>query len=177
MFDLLKLTRNMMAATVLTLAFAASPAAAQQTPPLTVTDKSPAGELTFWNGIKDSTDVLSFKAYLENFPNGMFYDLALAKYNSLGGSVTDLKPVAKENVTPENSGNAKPKMIMAKKKPTLVKKNTIVAHKKKKKPRVHVVRKTAYQNTVIHPKPKKRRKPVVVPIGGGGGGGGGGWSG
>ncbi len=175
MFDLLKLTRNVMAATVLALAFAASPATAQQSPALTVTDKSPAGELTLWNGIKDSTDVSSFKTYLENFPNGMFYDLALAKYNSLGGSVADLKPVTKENVTPDNSGNAKPKLILSKKKPPLVKKNKTITHKKKKKPRVHVVKKTAYQNTVTHPKLKKRRKPIVAPNGGGGGGGG--WSG
>jgi hypothetical protein len=175
-FDFLKLARNMMAATVLAVAFAATPAAAQQSPALTVTDKSPTGELTFWNGIKDSTDVLSFKTYLENFPNGMFYDLALAKFNSLGGSVTDLKPVTKERVTPENSGNAKPKLVVAKKKSSLITRKKAVSHKTKKKPLLHVVKKVANKNTVTHPKLIKRRKRVVDP-GGGGGGGGGGWNG
>ena len=166
-----------MAATVLAVAFAATPAAAQQSPSVAITDKSPAGELSYWNGIKDTTDVLNFKAYLENFPNGMFYDLALTKYNSLGGSVTDLKPVAKEVMTPENSGNTKPKLVVAKKKPSSITRKKTVTHKKKKKPRIYFAKKTVYKNTVIHPKVVKRRKPVVDPSGGGGGGGGGGWNG
>ena len=165
-----------MTATVLAVAFAATPAAAQQSPSIAVTDKSPAGELSYWNGIKDTTDVLNFKAYLENFPNGMFYDLALAKYNSLGGSVTDLKPVSNDSLTPANSGNAKPNLVVAKKKHYSITRKKVVSHKKKKKPRTHVAKKTVYKNTVDHPKVVKRRKPVVDPSGGGGGGGGG-WNG
>jgi hypothetical protein len=166
-----------MAATVLAVAFAATPAAAQQSPGIAVTDKSPAGELTYWNGIKDTSDVLNFKAYLENFPNGMFYDLALAKYNSLGGSVADLKPIAKDSVTPENSGNPKQKLVVAKKKPTIVARKKVVSHnKKKKKPRVHVVKKVSTKYTVVHTKPIKRRKARPDDAHGGGGGGGG-WGG
>ena len=165
-----------MAATVLALAFAATPAAAQQSPSIAVTDTSPAGELTYWNGIKDTSDVLNFKAYLENFPNGMFYDLALAKYNSLGGSVTDLKPIAKDGVAPANSGNPKPKLVLTKKKPSLVARKKVVSHKIKKKTRAHVVKKVASKYTVAHPKPIKRRKRLLNrPEDAGGGGGG--WGG
>ena len=177
MSNFLKIARTLVAATALAAAFAASPATAQQSPALTVTDKSPTGELTFWNGIKDGTDVLSFKAYLENFPNGMFYDLAIAKFTSLGGSVADLKPVAKDSLTPANSGNAKPKLVLTKKKSSSITRKKAVSHKTKKKRRVHVVKKAAYKNTVTRPKLIKRRKRVVDPSGGGGGGGGGGWSG
>ena len=191
MFEFLKLARVMMAATVVAAAFAATPAAAQQSPATAVTDKSPTGELSYWNGIKDTSDVLNFKSYLENFPNGMFYDLALAKYTSLGGSVIDLKPIAKDSVTPDNSGKAKSKLVLTKKKPSPTVRKKVVTHKIKKKPPVHVVKKTDYKKTVARTKVIKPRKPVFIPPegaggggggrgggrGGGGGGGGGGWSG
>jgi hypothetical protein len=171
--EFLKLTRITMAAAVLAVAFSATPAAAQQSPGIAVTDTSPAGELTYWNGIKDTSDVLNFKAYLENFPNGMFYDLALAKYNSLGGSVTDLKPIAKDSVTPANSGNAKPKLVLTKKKPSVVARKKVASNKIKKKPRKHVVKKVASKYTVAHPKVIKKRKKILNrPDGSGGGGGG-----
>ena len=184
MFNLLKLTRIAMAATFLAVAFAPSPAGAQQATGPTVTDKSPTGELAYWNSIKDSTDASNFKAYLENFPNGMFYDLALAKFTSLGGNATDLKPVAKGSSSA--SGNSsKPKAVMAKQKTVIVQKK-VVLPKVWKKPRMHVAKRLVHKHVIHH----KRLKPRKVDAsssdqfgsgrgggsgGGGGGGGGGGW--
>jgi hypothetical protein len=188
-FDFLKLARIVMAATFLAVAFASSPAGAQQSQGTTITDKSPTGELTFWNSVKDSPDVLGFKTYLENFPNGMFYDLALAKYKALGGNIADLKPIAKGNLAPANSGQAsssgtgnppKPKMLIAKEKTSILHKR-VVFSKIWKGPRVHFAKKLTHKHIVTHHKRKKRRKvstPSNDPFGrggGGGGGGGGGW--
>ena len=55
-----------------------------------LTDKSVTGELAFWNSIKDSKNAMDFKTYLENFPNGMFYDPAMQKFLQTGGNKSDL---------------------------------------------------------------------------------------
>ena len=178
MFDLLKLTRIAMAATFLAVTVAPSPAGAQQATGPTITDKSPTGELTYWNSVKDTTDASNFKAYLENFPNGMFYDLALTKFTSLGGNAADLKPVASGN-------SSKPKAVMAKQKTVILHKSVVVS-KVWKKPRIHVVKRLVHKHIVHHKRLKLRK--VTAPSGdqfgsgrgggggsGGGGGGGGGW--
>jgi len=179
-FDLLKLTRLAMAATFLAVAIAPSPAGAQQAAAPTITDKSPTGELTYWNSVKDTTDVSNFKAYLENFPNGMFYDLALAKFTSLGGNAADLKPVAKGSFSA--SGNStKSKAVVPQK--------SVILTKARKKPRTHVAKKVDHKHIVHHKRLKLRK--VTTPSndqfgsgrgsgggkvsGGGGGGSGGGW--
>jgi hypothetical protein len=175
--DLLKMTRLAMAATFLAVAIAPSPAGAQQAAGPTITDKSPTGELTYWNSVKDSTDASNFKAYLENFPNGMFYDVALAKFTSLGGNAADLKPVAKDNSSKANAAMVKQKAVVLQKK--------VVLSKVWKKPRIHVAKRPVHKH-VIHRKRLKLRK-VAAPSSdqfgsgrgggssGGGGGGGGGW--
>ena len=171
MIDLLKLTRLAMAATFLAVAVAPSPAGAQQAAAPTITDKSPTGELAYWNSVKDTTDASNFKAYLENFPNGMFYDVALAKFTSLGGNAADLKPVAKGNSSKANAA--------------MVKQKTVVLPKVLKKPRIHVAKRRVHKH-VIHHKRLKLRKFAAPSSdqfgsgrsggsGGGGGGGGGGW--
>ena len=51
---------------------------------------SATAELALWNQIKDSADVSQIKTYLNKFPNGMFYDVAIAKYKNLGGNPAEL---------------------------------------------------------------------------------------
>lgn len=67
---------------------------AAETPVLA--DKSVAAELAFWNSIKDSNNASDFKTYLENFPNGMFFDPAMQKFEQAGGNKSELiAPTAK----------------------------------------------------------------------------------
>ena len=42
-----------------------------------------AAEMVFWNSIKDSTNPEDFKAYLKNYPNGQFADLARNRITAL----------------------------------------------------------------------------------------------
>ena len=53
-------------------------------------DKSPAAELAYWNTIKNSDRPEDYKSYLENFPDGMFYDNALAQFEKSGGNKSEL---------------------------------------------------------------------------------------
>ena len=59
-----------------------------------ISDKSVTGELAFWNLIKDSKNSGDFKSYLENFPNGMFFDPAMQKFLQTGGNKADLTATA-----------------------------------------------------------------------------------
>src|SRR4051794_2745154 len=93
------MTRNALATLGLGLLFLGwaavgplSPAMAEDTSPTAagdnatmVVDKSPAGELTLWNSIKDSQNADDFQTYLDNFPDGMFVDPAKDRYQALSG--------------------------------------------------------------------------------------------
>lgn len=48
-------------------------------------------ELTFWQSIKDSSDPLMFEAYLRNYPNGTFADIARLKSDALATPKTETK--------------------------------------------------------------------------------------
>jgi hypothetical protein len=52
---------------------------------VTVTDKSAVGELAFWNSVKESANPEDLKTYIDEFPNGMFFDPAVARYQNLTG--------------------------------------------------------------------------------------------
>jgi hypothetical protein len=67
------------------MAFAAMPPVAQAETVQPPTDTSAAGELAFWNSIKASEDAADFEIYIKAFPDGMFLDVANARYKSLGG--------------------------------------------------------------------------------------------
>ncbi len=186
MHNVLRLVRVVVATLILAVACTLSPVAAQESQGLTVTDKSPTGELTFWNGIKDSNDVASFKTYLKNFPNGMFYDLALAKYQALGGNVADVKPDTKSSLnhkvsvkTLSSGKRSTPKVknvvVMKQHAPMLQKK--VVRYKAQKKAQVHLFKKTARKHIATKPKPIIKRKSIAPSREGGGGGGGGSGSG
>ncbi len=183
MHDFLKLVRVVVATLILAVAYTSSPVAAEDSQGQTVTDQSPTGELTFWNGIKDSNDVANFKTYLKNFPNGMFYDVALAKYQALGGNISDVKPAINSNVNPKasvktispgTSSPSKVKEIFAKKQ-TAQKK--VVRYKAQKRAQVHIVKRTSRKHVAIKSKYIVKRKSSAPTREGGGGGGGGGGSG
>lgn len=65
-----------------------APGQAQQT---VAASTSASAEIAYWNQVKDAGDAGKIKTYLTKFPNGMFYDVALAKYKALGGKMSDLK--------------------------------------------------------------------------------------
>jgi hypothetical protein len=65
------------------------------------TDTSAAGELAFWNGIKASTNAGDFEIYLKAFPDGMFMDVANARYKELGGTAMVTATPEPEAVTEE----------------------------------------------------------------------------
>ncbi len=71
----------------------------------------PAIELAFWDAIKDSSDPADFKAYLDQFPSGVFASLARIRIARLGGGATQpatpapvVAPVAGPRGTFESSG-------------------------------------------------------------------------
>ena len=183
MHDFLKLARMVVAALFLAVAFTSSPAAAEDSQGQTVTDQSPTGELTFWNGIKESNDVENFKTYLKSFPNGMFYDVALSKYLALGGNVADVKPATNTSVNRKGSvktlssgasSSPKVKEIVVKKQAAQKK---VIRFKVQKRTQVHFVKKTSRKHIAIKSKYIIKRKSATPPREGGGGGGGSGGGG
>ena len=186
MYDFLRLVRVSVATVILAVACTLSPAAAQDSQGQTVTDQSPTGELTYWNGIKDSNDVASFKSYLKNFPNGMFYDVALAKFLALGGNAADVKPATNSVVNHKDSAKTlssgtsnapKVKNIVFKKPHAPMAQKKVVLYKAQKRTQVHLVKKTYRKHIAIKSKYVVKRKTIAPPREGGGGGGGGGGSG
>ena len=65
-------------------------ALAQDSAAAAITDKSAAGELAYWNQIKDSANASDFRTYLEAFPDGMFAEPALRRFEQAGGNKADL---------------------------------------------------------------------------------------
>ena len=194
---------------VLMLVLCGSPAiVAAQTNAATpvMADKSAAGELAYWNSIKNSTNEADFKTYLANFPNGMFYDQAIAKFEQAGGKASELSvsPPAKGAVTQQST-----MAVVSKTKPVVKPAPQHAVIIAKVKPKSVIVRKSVPNSQFVYksPKPKalycrrgyyvsgykciaaipvkKATKKVVKysppPFffrgGGGGGGGGGGWGG
>ena len=79
--------------TLVTIGVGSQTVARAETP---VTDTSAVGELAYWNKIKTSSDLADFKTYITTFPQGMFHELAVAKYVEMGGSQADLQGLATE---------------------------------------------------------------------------------
>lgn len=74
---------------LLLVPFVAINAASAETP-TAIEDTSAVGELAYWNKVKGSEDPAALKLYLDTFPQGMFYDIALTKYLVAGGSPSKL---------------------------------------------------------------------------------------
>ena len=147
-------------------------------------DTSATAELDLWNQIKDSADVSQIKNYLSKFPNGMFYDLAIAKYKNLGGNPEELK-VAKTSAPIKQIAKATVKEHLNKTALTRVYRHTRsrVHHARTKFSHVpfhkaHVVTHKRKRHLILK---KARVAPNDLPSrsgsgsGGGGSGGGGGW--
>ncbi len=69
-------------------------------------------EITFWNSIRDSTDVDEFRAYLESFPDGAFAPLARVRIKKLSGngeiSKSEPEPKQKEQPVTAEPGSTGP---------------------------------------------------------------------
>jgi hypothetical protein len=83
------------------------------------TKVSRAGELTFWNSIKDSGSCIELEAYLERYPEGEFVELAEARLESLkqtaAGTAASKEEVTEGELTFWNSikDSANPEMFRA----------------------------------------------------------------
>src|SRR5882724_11847590 len=130
-------TMKLIGCVVAFLCFATSAAVAASTTPATaavITDKSPTGELSYWNQVKESTDAADLLNYLVNFPNGMFFDLAKSRYEQLSGMKYDPANVpvpAQENAAPGNADQSVKAVTDGTKKSKIVtKKLNITVHQK-----------------------------------------------
>ncbi len=54
---------------------------------------TPDSETLFWETIKDSSDAADFKAYIKNYPHGVFVDLARNRLEALAGRPADAAAV------------------------------------------------------------------------------------
>ena len=92
-------------------------------------DKSTVGELAYWNAVKDSTNPDDVKSYIDQFPNGMFFDPAAHRYQELTGKRIVSLPADKDQdaVESENSN-----LIAVPEKPNKAKFSPIVKKSKKK---------------------------------------------
>jgi hypothetical protein len=165
-------------------------------------DTSAAGELAFWNSIKTSDNPADFEVYLQTFPDGMFLDVANARYQALGGTVETVdtpEPPKKLKQAPQvkklvykpptrkyvKSIFSKPKRV---KQAVVYRKSYVKVRKpkvraaviqyRKPRPARYVKIKTVRARPVYRPK-KIYAKPAIDPNygSGGGGSGGGGWGG
>lgn len=132
-----------------------------------VADKSAAGELAFWNQIKDSQNPADFKTYLQNFPDGMFVDPALRKFEQAGGQKSELPPLvtakdAVEDMTAKPAQAEVPAVKAKAKKVAKVKtKKTVKVPQSKKKNKKIVRGKTKAKATkVVRAKSRKVRSGV-----------------
>ena len=89
------------AAIALVAAFTVSGNGLAETAP--ITDRSAVGELNFWNSIKESTDPADIKRYLDEFPDGMFVDPAVARYEQLTGQKLGLRSVENTSASTDDA--------------------------------------------------------------------------
>ncbi len=131
-----------------------------------VADKSAAGELAFWNQIKDSQNPADFKSYLLNFPDGMFVDPALRKFEQAGGQKSDLPPLvtakdAAEDMPAKSEQVEVPVKAKAKKVVKIkTKKTAKVGQSKKKYKRIVRSKVSSKARKVAHSKSRKVRSGV-----------------
>ena len=193
-----RLAMTIIALALLSFGFTAKGYAQGTTSAQVATDKSAAGELAFWNRIKDSANIADFKAYMMNFPNGMFFDPAMEKYLAMGGSKSDIP--AEVGITDKTSATVQVNAVIKKKLPPAkqvtvpVQKKIVIKPKpltkkavvsRKKKPKLHLCpRGMRYFNgscrgNITHKIQLKKAiyKNQSAPVTGGGGGAGGGGGG
>jgi hypothetical protein len=150
---------------------------------VTVTDKSAVGELAFWNSVKESANPEDLKTYIDEFPNGMFIDPAVARYHTLTGQRLASAPQVDEAEQVPPAYETQPvvaKKPALKKKTSSVRKPTGVAKTATAKKlgaskRVSNCRFGVDKNgkCIVRTAVKKKKRAAD---GGGGGPGGGGWN-
>jgi uncharacterized membrane protein YgcG len=125
------------------------------------TDKTAAGELVFWNSIKKSASAADFSIYLETFPDGMFIDVAKARYQELGGNGEVVAPNVEEAVV----ADPEPVVVVAKK-AAIYKKATVVYVAEPKKRRVAVFAKNKRAKQILaYTKTRVRiKRPTIVYV-------------
>lgn len=198
----MKTLSTISASAAIVLMLVVAPGATQrvqaQESPAAITDKSAAGELAYWNQIKDSNNAADFKSYLENFPDGMFAEPALRRFEQAGGNRADLsapvlkattaEPDVQQSETPEpapvvSASKAKSKSTVTRKvtkaKVTKAKSKRIVKASKRAKPVAGVkVRKSKPRVNAVRQAPVCKTGRLVNgrcvvnkrrPTGGGGG--------
>lgn len=149
-----------LAALALCTAGMASPALAEAP---AVTDTSAAGELAYWNLVKDSDKPDDLARYIEAFPNGMFVEPARQRFEALTG-----KPFAPGTVTaPEPSAPPAGQV-----KPAPVKKSAAARHasprktatvKKQKSKSVARTHKSSKIRTAAKPAKQRKAAAYVKP--------------
>ncbi len=150
--------------TLLLLPFVALNAAQAETP-AEIEDTSAVGELAYWNKIKASEDPAALKLYLDTFPQGMFYDLALSKYLAAGGSPSKLDTPAVASTPKVEEAPDEPEEEVVVEKP--VKKTYTPAIKVQKRKQAIFKPKSDYRKIqkaryAIKKRAAKRYEPVVV---------------
>jgi hypothetical protein len=150
---------------------------------VTVTDKSAVGELAFWNSVKESANPEDLKTYIDEFPNGMFIDPAVARYHTLTGQRLASAPQVDEAEQVPSAYETQP--VVTKK--TALKKKTSSARKPTGVARTATTKKLGAGKRVsncrfgvdksgkciVRTAVKKKKRAAD---GGGGGPGGGGWN-
>lgn len=140
-----------------------------------VTDTSAAGELAYWNLVKDSDDPADLAHYLEAFPNGMFAAPAGQRYQALTGKAFEAGSAVTPPATEASSTpTAEPEPVVTKKASASGKKVKQKSASKKsvsrkanvtkvKKSRSAEAKKQATRSAKIAAKPvKKKRKAVAA---------------
>ena len=149
---------------MLLLPLTASNAALAETP-AAIEDTSAVGELAYWNKIKASEDPAALKLYLDTFPQGMFYDLALSKYLAAGGSPSKLDTPAVASTPKVKETPDEPEEEVVVEEP--VKKQYTPAIKVQKRKQAIFKPKSDYRKIqkaryAIKKRAAKRYEPVVV---------------
>lgn len=103
-----------------------------QTSTAVAQNTSAMDELAVWNSVKGSSDPGEFKVYLQQFPDGMFADLARERYLKAGGSEADLVKVTPA-AQPTEAQPVDPQPEEAAAEPAPVKKATSTTAKSSKK--------------------------------------------
>ena len=137
---------------------------AQAETPVAIEDTSAVGELAYWNKIKGSSDPAEIKLYIDTFPQGMFFDLALSKYLAAGGSPSDLDTAAAAPPPKVEEVVAEPADEVVDEQPTTYTKPKVKVQKRKQayfKPKADY-RKIQKVRYAIKKRAAKRYEPVVV---------------
>lgn len=174
---------------VIAALLAASPPLLAQATTTDAAGVSAVDELAFWNSVKESRNPDDLKRYLDGFPDGMFHDPAISRYEELTGKkqslLTESGDSTQSGVSSETVAKKKATAASKSKKSATAqsksKKSAVKKQKTKKKVAANTRKCTSGSSQgrcATKVVAKKKAAPVDMGGGGGGGGGssgGGGW--